>query len=170
MMLQIIFRNKSRMVYGFWHIYEKLTGARAPLAPVWIRLCDSNMTLQRIVIATKMTPPGRMTTTPFAQKWTLTMFMYINIVYVHINLVYVHINCVYLHKLCLCAHKLCLCNINIVYVIFVQTAFHTHAHSVLFFFQNGQRMVHDLANSFNHIFTTAENRCFLRFFKMLDQT
>ena len=29
-----------------------------------------------------------------------------------------------LHKLCLCAHKLCLCNINIVYVIFVQTAFH----------------------------------------------
>ena len=31
-----------------------------------------------------------------------------------------------LYKLCLCAHKLCLCNINIVYVIFVQTAFHSH--------------------------------------------
>ena len=28
-------------------------------------------------------------------------------------------------KLCLCAHKLSLCNINIVYVIFVQTAFHS---------------------------------------------
>ena len=33
-----------------------------------------------------------------------------------------------LHKLCLCAHKLCLCNINIVYVNFVQTAFHTVWH------------------------------------------
>ena len=42
----------------------------------------------------------------------------------YINYVYVHINHVYVHKLCLCAHKLCLCNINIVYVIFVQTAFH----------------------------------------------
>ena len=30
-----------------------------------------------------------------------------------------------LHKLCLCAHKLCVSNINIVYVIFVQAAFHT---------------------------------------------
>ena len=36
-----------------------------------------------------------------------------------------NINIVYVHKLCLCAHKLCLCYINIVYVIFVQTAFHT---------------------------------------------
>ena len=38
--------------------------------------------------------------------------------------IFVHINIVYVHKLGLCAHKLCLCNINIVYVIFVQTAFH----------------------------------------------
>ena len=38
-----------------------------------------------------------------------------------------HINYVYVHKLCLCAHKLCLCNINIVYVIFVQTAFHNRS-------------------------------------------
>ena len=42
----------------------------------------------------------------------------------YINYVYVHINCVHVRKLCLCAHKLGLCNINIVYVIFVQTAFH----------------------------------------------
>ena len=42
----------------------------------------------------------------------------------NINYVYVHKLGLCAHKLCLCAHKLCLCNINIVYVIFVQTAFH----------------------------------------------
>ena len=41
-----------------------------------------------------------------------------------------HKLCFCAHKLCFCAHKLCLCNINIVYVIFVQTAFHRRRNKV----------------------------------------
>ena len=48
--------------------------------------------------------------------------------------------CLCAHKLCLCAHKLFLCNINIVYVIFVQTAFHKHF--ICFFLESDDTHTH----------------------------
>ena len=56
----------------------------------------------------------------------------------------------------------CSSRLNLSYVN-VRNLSSAHANSVLFSFQNEQHMVHGLAKSFNHISTTAENRCFEKF-------